>query len=622
MDVNNDNIILDINDNTNINDVVKQPAKKRGRKPKITNNEITNTETENTNTETINTKNTNTENTNTENTNTETTNTENTNIETETKEKKKKRNIKKEKKNELIDESSTLIDKGARGAEALVTEALVVIDEDVAMKTKRRGRKPKDKFKFESSEYDEFQKNSKKEDNIIIKLPLSCLKLNEEFNIGKDLFPYNPKLSIPKPYNSKHFISKTNIGFSSLNNSEINEDNSEINEENNDDNSEDNGVDNTGNNTGDNTRENDDDNDDDNDEGNGNDGEGKYSSNGNDGEGEGKYSGNGNDGEGEGKYSGNGNDYDGEGKYSGNGVDNDGENGDSVDNSYCIDNGEGEYCDDDENNGNDENNLASGSNIDSNGKNNCIINKKSADKKNKKINNIKYQTITHTQFCKKCTHCQKNKNNEDDIRQIDIILNNKYNSNTDKFNVLTHLGINLNGNKWIEKTDVACLFCCHSFKETPWGIPYKYKDGIFQLFGNFCLPNCALAHILQTYKDDDSLWEKVALLNLLYFKVYGKYKNLQPSFDKMALIMFGGTLEIDVYRNIISTNEKTYSIEFPPCNTIIPMLEEIYKKSALSNTFIPIDKNRINVANNELKLKRSKPIINHKNTLDFCLGKA
>jgi len=136
------------------------------------------------------------------------------------------------------------------------------------------------------------------------------------------------------------------------------------------------------------------------------------------------------------------------------------------------------------------------------------------------------------------------------------------------------------------------------------------------------MANCALAYILQFYKDDDSLWEKVALLNLLYFKVFGKYKTIQPSFDKMALQLFGGTLDINEYRNIMDTNEKTYSVEFPPCNTIIPMLEEIYKKSILSNTFIPVDKNRINIAaNNELKLKRSKPIINHKNTLDFCLGK-
>ena len=37
------------------------------------------------------------------------------------------------------------------------------------MKIKRRGRKPKDKFKYEISEYDELQKNSNKDENIIIK---------------------------------------------------------------------------------------------------------------------------------------------------------------------------------------------------------------------------------------------------------------------------------------------------------------------------------------------------------------------------------------------------------------------------------------------------------------------
>ena len=432
------------------------------------------------------------------------------------------------------------------------------------MKTKRRGRKPKDKFKFESSEYDEFQKNSKKEDNIIIKLPLSCLKLNEEFNIGKELFSYNPNLSLPKPYKQEYIINKHNIGFSILNNNDEENDNILGNIDNEEDEENDNILGNISN-IDDNLI----------------------------------------------NYS-----------Y--------GDTNADINADINTDTNTDTNVDTNIDANRDANGDANGdSNRDVNGdvnKDNCykLNNKKvtnviNTNKLNR--NNNKLHLISNTHYCDKCSHCQKIKNCEDDVRQIDIILNNKYNSNTDKFNVLTHLGININGSKWIEKTDVACLFCCHSFKETPWGIPYKYKDGKFQLFGNFCLPNCGLAYILHTYKDDDSLWEKVALLNLLCFKVYGKYKNLQPSFDKMALIMFGGTLDIIEYRKIISSNEKTYSIEFPPCNTIIPMLEEIYKKSALSNTFIPIDNNRINVANNELKLKRSKPIINHKNTLDFCLGK-
>jgi hypothetical protein len=358
-------------------------------------------------------------------------------------------------------------------------------NDDGSMKTKRRGRKPKDKFKYESTDLDEYQKNNRKEDNVIIKLPLSCLKLNEEFNIGKDLFPYNPNIYTPKPYNPEH---KGNIGFSLLNDDQEQDEN---------------------------------------------------------------------------------------------------------DNNY--------------------ENVSGISGISG------ISNTKNPDNLNKNDDTCK-------NYCSKCINCEcKNSNSQNDkqndARQIDIILNNKYNSNTDKFNVLTHLGTSLNGTRWLEKTDVACLWCCHQFKNTPWGIPFKFANDKFQLFGNFCMPNCALAYILQNYKDDDYLWEKVALLNLLFFKVCGQYKNITPAFDKMALKMFGGTLEIDEYRGIIAENEKSYSIEFPPCNTIIPMLEEIYKKTNLNNTFIPVDKSRIQVANNELKLKRSKPVVNHKNTLDFCLGK-
>jgi len=377
------------------------------------------------------------------------------------------------------------------------------INDDGSMKTKRRGRKPKDKFKYESTDIDEYQKNNRKEDNVIIKLPLSCLKLNEEFNVGKDLFPYNPNLSTPKPYNPEKFYTKGNIGFSLINENQ------------------------------------------------------------------------------------------------------------NLDNEPYSD--ENEYV-----NGTDNDITKNGVNIYPTPNQNP---------------NYNQTMIIKNKYCDKCVNCDCNKNTssssnklfndnkQSDARQIDIILNNKYNSNTDKFNVLTHLGTSLTGYKWIEKTDVACLWCCHQFKTTPWGIPFKFFQDKFQLFGNFCTPNCALAYILQNYKDDDYLWEKVALLNLLFFKVCGQYKNLMPALDKMALKMFGGTLEIDEYRNIITENEKSYSIEFPPCNTIIPMLEEIYKKTNLNNMFIPVDKTRIQVANNELKLKRSKPVVNHKNTLDFCLGK-
>ena len=358
-------------------------------------------------------------------------------------------------------------------------------NDDGSIKTKRRGRKPKDKFKYETADIDEYARNNKKDENVIIKLPLSCLKLNEEFNLGKDLFPYNPVISTPKPYNPED-LKGGNIGYSLL--------------------------------------------------------------------------------------------------------------GDNID--LGEDDG---IC----------NTISLGGSVQN--------------------NDIKLDmNDTGSNKCQNCL-CHRNgseiihsmeKEKDKDTRQIDIILNNKYYTNTDKFNVLTHLGGCMNGDKWPEKTDIPCLWDCHSFKNSPWGVPYKFTNGKFQLFGNFCSANCVLSYILHFYQDDDALWEKVALLNLLNFKVYKEYTSIVPAFDKMGLKMFGGTLEIEEFRNITGTNDKSYGVEFPPCNTIIPMLEEIYKKTNLNNTFIPVDKTRIQAANNELKLKRSKPVVNHKNTLDFCLGKA
>ena len=557
------------------------------------------------------------------------------------------------------------------------------------MKTKRRGRKPKDKFKFENSDYDEFQKNSKKEDNIIIKLPLSCLKLNEEFNIGKDLYPYNPKLTIPKPYKSDNIVKYSLLSSSNTNNTNSNNNNNnnntnsnsntntnidfyddkdlyklrdidnpisnlELNDRttklvhnlnksnereqsnqsiynkdlnlsvglksvhqtflkpkytislknnniqtdckeyynfnlkksskhidllkcnnyNNDDNDND---DNNNDDNNNNNDDNDDNDDNDNDDGINDDNDNNYDN--------GVYNGddNGdNNGDDNGVYNGDDN-----GVYNGD---------DNVDRINDNNNNNNKICPNTNNTNND---------IDVNVNDICCDNADADDDNDDNNNRIKNNS---------------NSIKQNNIRQINKLLNSKYNSNTDKFNVLTHLGVNVNGGKWIKKTNTACLWCCHLFTSIPWGIPYKFVNDKFQLFGNFCMPNCALAYILQYYKDDDSLWEKSALLNLLYFKVIGHYKNLQPSFDKMALILFGGTLNINEYRTIISKNDKSYSIEFPPCNTIIPILEEIYKKTALSNTFIPVDNNRIHIANTELKLKRSKPIINHKNTIDFCLG--
>jgi hypothetical protein len=238
-------------------------------------------------------------------------------------------------------------------------------------------------------------------------------------------------------------------------------------------------------------------------------------------------------------------------------------------------------------------------------------------------------------------------------RQIDIILNNKFGCNSDKIKVLAQIcavtsATNVDS-EWYKSVDVACYRCCHKFDTTPWGIPVKYVNSKFYLTGIFCSPNCALGYILNDARNTETYWEKIALLHLLYYHVYGTYTNIVPSPDRICLHLFGGSIDIDTYRNITADNYKSYTLEFPPCNTIIPMLEEIYRKNNLFSSFLPNDKLKsqqdssagvhhhdsglqhqllqphaqasqaVQQADKTLKLKRFTPINNTQNTLDNVL---
>ena len=54
--------------------------------------------------------------------------------------------------------------------------------------------------------------------------------------------------------------------------------------------------------------------------------------------------------------------------------------------------------------------------------------------------------------------------------------------------------------EWPKKTEISCLWCCHEFDNTPWGIPIKYNNNTFHLFGLFCSPNCCASYIFDSKK--------------------------------------------------------------------------------------------------------------------------
>ncbi len=172
---------------------------------------------------------------------------------------------------------------------------------------------------------------------------------------------------------------------------------------------------------------------------------------------------------------------------------------------------------------------------------------------------------------------------------------------------------------WPEKSLYDCMWCRFSFENTPWAIPYRLNSSDkFEVFGNFCSPNCAAAYIFDTF-DDDELWDRYALLNMLYQRVYNTPGAVvKPAPDVLFLKKLGGILTIEEFREISANNNRNLYLKMPPMISIIPSVEEIQQTSLFNeNTNREhLNKELMMKANDELRLRRAKPIYYDTNTLD------
>jgi len=174
-------------------------------------------------------------------------------------------------------------------------------------------------------------------------------------------------------------------------------------------------------------------------------------------------------------------------------------------------------------------------------------------------------------------------------------------------------------NEWPQTTSICCYWCCHKFDTPPFGIPIKFVDGRFHVFGCFCSLECAAAHNLNSKESIDEIWERHNMLALLSRKI-GYKKMIKPAPNRLALKIFGGHLSIDEFRAYCDTS-KIININFPPMMTLTQQIEEI-NESDINNDYkyIPIDTDRINKYKEKIKLKRSKPLTTFENTLDHAMN--
>jgi hypothetical protein len=177
--------------------------------------------------------------------------------------------------------------------------------------------------------------------------------------------------------------------------------------------------------------------------------------------------------------------------------------------------------------------------------------------------------------------------------------------------------INANNEKtWPTSTNIYCWWCCHSFNNTPCALPEYYKKDKFYVSGVYCSFNCAASYNFS--KNDENIWERYSLLNLMYKKLYDqKFIKISLAPPRETLKIFGGYMNIEDFRENCYKNEKIFTVINPPLISIIPKIEENISSQIKNNknNFPLINESILNKTQNNLKLKRNKPITNPNSTL-------
>jgi hypothetical protein len=150
----------------------------------------------------------------------------------------------------------------------------------------------------------------------------------------------------------------------------------------------------------------------------------------------------------------------------------------------------------------------------------------------------------------------------------------KVSDSTSKINAkLKELSRCLHSNDISDKKS-ACFWCTCEFDNPPISIPQYELNGTYHVYGCFCSPECAVAHLMEQRIDQSMKFERYALLNHLYCKLYDYERNIRPAPDPhYTLDKYYGNLSIQDYRKLLKSERLLLIVE-KPLTRVLPELHQ------------------------------------------------
>lgn len=158
----------------------------------------------------------------------------------------------------------------------------------------------------------------------------------------------------------------------------------------------------------------------------------------------------------------------------------------------------------------------------------------------------------------------------------------------------------------VHNNNSACFWCTCDFDHTPIHIP-KYKlNEQYYVYGCFCSPECAVAHLMNESIDTSQKYERYQILNYLYNNIYNNTASIKPAPDPRYLLdKFMGNLTITEYRKLLR-QDRLFMVVDKPITRILP---EIYEETDLKGSQFENQQNKtsfqIKKSTSKLGIKKS-----------------
>lgn len=170
-------------------------------------------------------------------------------------------------------------------------------------------------------------------------------------------------------------------------------------------------------------------------------------------------------------------------------------------------------------------------------------------------------------------------------------------------------------------TDIACFWCAHTFDGAPCIIPEREVYGTYNVYGNFCCPECAMSYLLTESLDPHVRWERMALLQRIY-DTEGTGR-IFPAPARESLSLFGGPMTIEVFRATVRGGKVRVDVHMPPMVSILGHIDTKpidFFNTNVKNGPVALPLDKVSKAEEGLRLKRTKPLKDKESTLDTVMN--